>query len=57
MKSRENDIPAEAKPRLKEALQRLVQLYEATGRPDRAAEWKQKLADFDTSQPKSIPTK
>lgn len=47
MKRREDKIPAVNKPRLKESLQRLVQLYEATGRPDQAAEWKKKLAEFD----------
>ena len=43
MKQRENNIPAAGKPHLKEALQRLVQLYEATNRPAQAAECKQKL--------------
>jgi tetratricopeptide (TPR) repeat protein len=43
MKQCENGIPTEGKPRLMEALQRLVQLYKATNRPDQAAEWKQKL--------------
>jgi tetratricopeptide (TPR) repeat protein len=47
MKQREDKIPTEGKPRLKETLQRLVQLYEATGRPDQAAAWKQKLAEFE----------
>ena len=36
----------EGKPRLKENLQRLVQLYEATDQSERASEWKQKLADY-----------
>ncbi len=40
-------IPAEAKAGLKEALQRLVQLYQETNRPDRAAEWKEKLAQLE----------
>jgi eukaryotic-like serine/threonine-protein kinase len=35
------------KPRVKEALQRLVQLYQDTGRPDQAAVWQQKLAELD----------
>jgi serine/threonine protein kinase/tetratricopeptide (TPR) repeat protein len=48
LKQRQDTIPADGTVRLKEALQRLVQLYEATGRPDQAAEWKQKLAEFDT---------
>lgn len=47
MKERENKIPPAGRLRLKETLQRLVQLYESTGRADQAAEWKQKLADFE----------
>jgi WD40 repeat protein/tetratricopeptide (TPR) repeat protein len=47
MKQREVNIPLEGKVRLSEALQRLVQLYEATHRPDQAAEWKQKLEMFN----------
>ncbi|MGD0258381.1 MAG: serine/threonine-protein kinase [Verrucomicrobiota bacterium] len=47
MKQREARIPLEGKPRLTETLQRLVQLYEAIGRPDQAAKWQQKLAEFD----------
>ena len=42
--------PADGKPRLNEALQRLVQLYEATGRTDKAAEWKKRLDAPATSQ-------
>ena len=48
MKQRQDKIPADGRVRLKEALQRLVRLYEATVRPDQAAEWQQKLAEFDT---------
>ena len=36
-------IPASARPRLREALERLVRLYEFTNRAAQAAEWKQKL--------------
>jgi hypothetical protein len=43
MKQREIKVPMEGKPRLRETLQRLVQLYEATSRPDQAAECDQKL--------------
>jgi eukaryotic-like serine/threonine-protein kinase len=50
MKQREDKISAAGKPRLKEALQRLVQLYEATGRPEKAAEWKQKLEAFNKAE-------
>jgi len=44
MKQREVNIPLEGKARLSEAVQRLVQLYQAADRPDQAAEWKKKLA-------------
>jgi len=47
MMQREDKIPPLGRPRLKETLQRLVQLYEATGRAVQATEWKQKLAKFD----------
>jgi len=50
MKQREVNIPLEGKVRLKEALQRLVRLCEATNRPDQAAEWKGNLAEFDKAQ-------
>jgi len=43
-------IPAEERPQLNEALQRLVQLYEAMARPDHAAEWKKKLTAFNTAE-------
>ena len=50
MKQREDQIPANAKFRVKEALQRVIQFYEATGQSDKAAEWKQKLAELDKTQ-------
>ena len=34
----------------KETLERLVQLYEATGRPEKAADWRKKLAEFDQAE-------
>ncbi len=43
MKQREQTIPAAAKGRIREALERLVQLYEATGKPDEAAKWRKEL--------------
>jgi tetratricopeptide (TPR) repeat protein len=52
MKQREASIPSAARPRLREALQSLVHLYDATHRPDQAALWKQKLAEFDQEQSK-----
>jgi tetratricopeptide (TPR) repeat protein len=48
LKQREATIPDWGRVRLKDALQRLVQLYEATGRPDQAAEWKRTLEETTT---------
>jgi serine/threonine protein kinase/tetratricopeptide (TPR) repeat protein len=42
----QDKIPRNAKPRLAEALQRVVQLYEETNRSEQARPWKQRLADF-----------
>jgi hypothetical protein len=50
MMQREEKIPSLGRPRLREALQRLVRLYEATSRPDHAARWKQKLAEFEQKE-------
>jgi hypothetical protein len=46
MKAREAAIPAYGKSEFKNAIDRLVQLYEAKGDPTQTAEWKQKLAEF-----------
>ena len=43
MQQREAAIPPEGKIRLNEALQRLVDLYTAWGKPDEAAKWQVKL--------------
>jgi tetratricopeptide (TPR) repeat protein len=43
MKQREATIPPLAKVRLPEAAERLVRLYEATGRADKARTWREKL--------------
>ena len=50
MKQHEDKIPAIGKPRVKETLQRLVQLCEATGQLAPAAEWKTKLEEFDKAE-------
>ena len=42
-----HSISATAKICLREAVDRLVQFYEATERPGEAALWKQKLLEFD----------
>jgi hypothetical protein len=43
LRSRAEKIPPEDKPRLKEALQRVVQLYEASGKAAQAADWEKRL--------------
>jgi tetratricopeptide (TPR) repeat protein len=43
MKKHEKTIPPQGKVRLTEALQRLVQLYDATGKQDDAAKWRKEL--------------
>jgi len=49
MKQREQNIPVQVRQtRLKEALERLVQLYEAWEKPDQAEEWKGRLAEFQS---------
>jgi tetratricopeptide (TPR) repeat protein len=47
MMVRQARIPASNKPRLLEAAERIVRLYEAWGRPDKATEWKSKLGMTD----------
>ncbi|MCI0459831.1 MAG: tetratricopeptide repeat protein, partial [Gemmataceae bacterium] len=43
MKQREARIPPLARPRLAEAIERLVQLYHEWGKPEKSAEWRKKL--------------
>ena len=40
MKQREDTIPSQDKPRLTKALERLVKLYEAWGKTDKAMKWR-----------------
>jgi tetratricopeptide (TPR) repeat protein/tRNA A-37 threonylcarbamoyl transferase component Bud32 len=47
MNQREAAMPQAGRLCLQEALNRLVQLYEETGRPEMAADWKKKLAEFE----------
>jgi tetratricopeptide (TPR) repeat protein len=47
LKLRESRIPPAGKPRIGETLQRLVHLYEATGRAAQLMEWKERLAEFN----------
>ena len=50
MKQRQQKVPAGGRPILKENVQRLVQLYESTGRTGQAGEWQLKLQEFDQPQ-------
>jgi len=45
MKKREAKIPPQGKIRLTEALERLVQLYEATDKKDQAEKWRSRLEE------------
>jgi tetratricopeptide (TPR) repeat protein len=54
MKQRATRIPTQSKPRLAEALDRLIALAEATNKPDEAKTWKEertKLPPASTSKP------
>ena len=50
MKKREATIPAQGKARLTDTLERLVQLYEATGKNDEAAKWRKELENAKAAQ-------
>jgi serine/threonine protein kinase/tetratricopeptide (TPR) repeat protein len=50
LKQRADKIPPEGKVRLNEAVKRLAQLYDATQRPEQAAEWRNKLTELDTDK-------
>jgi hypothetical protein len=45
LKQREAEIPAKSKKLLTEALQRLVRLYDAWGKPEQAEAWRQRLVE------------
>ena len=44
MKQREKSIPPQGKVRLTEGMERLVQLYDAWGKKDKADDYRKKLA-------------
>jgi eukaryotic-like serine/threonine-protein kinase len=56
MQDRAAKIPPIDKYRLREPLQRLVRLYEATNQPEKAAAWKAKLTEFDKANPAAPKT-
>jgi tetratricopeptide (TPR) repeat protein len=55
LKQREAKIPANSKARLTEALERLVQLYDATGQQDKADEWRKQLEMTKAAKPPAQP--
>jgi hypothetical protein len=48
MKARATTIPPQSQARLAEAVERLVMLYDAWGKPDEAATWKK---EFEALRP------
>jgi tetratricopeptide (TPR) repeat protein len=50
LKERERDIPPKRRAHVREALERLVQLYDGWGKKDKANEWREKLAKFDSHE-------
>jgi hypothetical protein len=52
MKQREKTIPEQGKARLTEAIERLVQLYEATDKKDDAAKWQKELDAANAAEKK-----
>ena len=50
MKQREKTIPAQAKVRLSEALDRLIELFIATNKPDEAKKWRAERAKYPTPE-------
>jgi tetratricopeptide (TPR) repeat protein len=54
MKQREGEIPLERKIRLTEAIERLVLLYAAWGKPEEAAEWRAKLPPAAAELPDDV---
>src|SRR5262249_46375921 len=55
MKQREASIPLQSRVRLREALQRLVRLYDAWGKPDEAARWRKELDAAKEKEPAPKP--
>ena len=51
MKQREEKIPKEAKVRLVETVDRLIELYAATNKPDEAAKWRAERAKYPDLAP------
>jgi serine/threonine protein kinase len=52
MKQREKNIPTQSQVRVTEAIERLVQLYEATGKKDEADKWRKELEEVKKTSAK-----
>ena len=52
MKAREAKVPPAAKSRLIEAIQRLVDLYDAWDQKEKADEWRRRQEELQTKQSK-----
>ncbi len=51
LKDREMSLPERARPRLTDAVQRLVELYDAWGKNEQANEWRIKLSEAQAAKP------
>ena len=51
MKAREKTIPPLASTRIPEALDRLIELYTATDRPDELKKWQAERAKYPETKP------
>ena len=54
LKARAAKIPAPGKSNLAEAAERIVRLYEAWGKPEKAAEWRKRLGMPDAGLPGNV---
>jgi hypothetical protein len=57
LKQREAEVPPQSKPCLTEAVERLVQVFEATGPKDEAAKWREELEARKAGAKKPAETK
>ena len=51
MKQREKTIPPQASTRIPEALDRLIELYTATNKPDEVKKWQAERAKYPEAAP------
>jgi len=52
MKQRATSIPARSAARISDALDRLIELYNATNKPDEVKKWQAERAKYPTPQAK-----